>query len=423
MKLNYILLILAAFVLNTAAQSQSDYQLTQDFKKQYKTLESDIDKAQTTDELKQIEGRVSELHTKYQPNKALLDKALYPETFESSFQNLERKLQAVTFSTTQITELRTEVGKLTDIVTKLSQENNTLYDQIKQLQGQRAKDVKSLDSLNRLVERLRANIRRRDELIISVVDSLFLQFGHKGENLSEMEQGQIAQKLESSNLFDNLKRMINDNMRFLDATELAPGELSQMKKEQNTLESRWKKMGPQLADIYISGKENRANVKSEVDNLLRSWENEIDGEIWSSVDEAFKQRNIFLNSYNNGDEFASSISDYVDNQMQNPEGLPADERFANRNLFIDSVWNKDLNETWMPVLLENNLLTEAQKDSIQAKIDEWGESVKEPVNIWVYVAAGVILLLLIVLIVRAFASGKKNSSEVETKPEEPKQNA
>jgi hypothetical protein len=422
MKFRYILLIFAAFALNTV-MAQSDYQLTQDFKKQYKALEDRIDKAQTTDELKQIEGSVAELHTKYQPNKTLLDKALYPETFESSFQNLERKLQAVTISTTQITELKTEVGKLTDIVTKLSQENNTLYDQIKQLQGQRAKDVKSLDSLNRLVERLRANIRRRDELILNVVDSLFLQFGHKTGNLTEMEQGQISQKLETTNLFDNLKRMINDNMRFLDATELAPGELSQMKKEQNTLESRWKKMGPQLADIYIAGKQNRENAKGDVDNLLRSWEREIDGEIWSSIDEAFKQRNIFLTPYNNGDEFANSISAYVDNQIQNPEGLPADQRFANRNLFIDSVWNKDLNETWMPVLLENNLLTEAQKDSIQAKIDEWGENVKEPVNIWVYVAAGVILLLLIVLIVRAFRSGKKAAPAAETKPEEPKQNA
>lgn len=422
MKFRYILLIFAAFAINTVT-AQSDYQLTQDFKKQYKALEDRIDKAQTTDELKQIEGSVTELHTKYQSNKTLLDKALYPETFESSFQNLERKLQAVTISTTQITELKTEVGKLTDIVTKLSQENNTLYDQIKQLQGQRAKDVKSLDSLNRLVERLRANIRRRDELILNVVDSLFLQFGHKAGNLTEMEQGQIAQKLETTNLFDNLKRMINDNMRFLDATELAPGELSQMKKEQNTLESRWKKMGPQLADIYIAGKQNRENAKSDVDNLLRSWEREIDGEIWSSIDEAFKQRNIFLTPYNNGDEFANSISAYVENQIQNPEGLPADQRFANRNLFIDSVWNKDLNETWMPVLLENNLLTEAQKDSIQAKIDEWGENVKEPVNIWVYVAAGVILLLLIVLIVRAFRSGKKAAPAADTKPEEPKQNA
>ncbi|HEX3074475.1 MAG TPA: hypothetical protein VHP30_12765 [Ignavibacteriales bacterium] len=422
MKFRYILLIFAAFALNTVT-AQSDYQLTQDFKKQYKALEDRVDKAQTTDELKQIEGSVAELHTKFQPNKTLLDKALYPETFESSFQNLERKLQAVTISTTQITELKTEVGKLTDIVTKLSQENNTLYDQIKQLQGQRAKDVKSLDSLNRLVERLRANIRRRDELILNVVDSLFLQFGHKAGNLTEMEQGQIAQKLETTNLFDNLKRMINDNMRFLDATELAPGELSQMKKEQNTLESRWKKMGPQLADIYIAGKQNRENAKSDVDNLLRSWEREIDGEIWSSIDDAFKQRNIFLNPYNNGDEFANSISAYVENQIQNPEGLPADQRFANRNLFIDSVWNKDLNETWMPVLLENNLLTEAQKDSIQAKIDEWGENVKEPVNIWVYVAAGVILLLLIVLIVRAFRSGKKAAPAADTKPEEPKQNA
>ncbi|HEX2983996.1 MAG TPA: hypothetical protein VHO28_10685 [Ignavibacteriales bacterium] len=422
MKFRYILLIFAAFALNTVT-AQSDYQLTQDFKKQYKALEDRVDKAQTTDELKQIEGSVAELHTKFQPNKTLLDKALYPETFESSFQNLERKLQAVTISTTQITELKTEVGKLTDIVTKLSQENNTLYDQIKQLQGQRAKDVKSLDSLNRLVERLRANIRRRDELILNVVDSLFLQFGHKTGNLTEMEQGQIAQKLETTNLFDNLKRMINDNMRFLDATELAPGELSQMKKEQNTLESRWKKMGPQLADIYIAGKQNRENAKSDVDNLLRSWEREIDGEIWSSIDDAFKQRNIFLNPYNNGDEFANSISAYVENQIQNPEGLPADQRFANRNLFIDSVWNKDLNETWMPVLLENNLLTEAQKDSIQAKIDEWGENVKEPVNIWVYVAAGVILLLLIVLIVRAFRSGKKAAPAADTKPEEPKQNA
>lgn len=422
MKFRYILLIFAAFALNTVT-AQSDYQLTQDFKKQYKALEDRVDKAQTTDELKQIEGSVAELHAKYQSNKTLLDKALYPETFESSFQNLERKLQAVTISTTQITELKTEVGKLTDIVTKLSQENNTLYDQIKQLQGQRAKDVKSLDSLNRLVERLRANIRRRDELILNVVDSLFLQFGHKAGNLTEMEQGQIAQKLETTNLFDNLKRMINDNMRFLDATELAPGELSQMKKEQNTLESRWKKMGPQLADIYIAGKQNRENAKSDVDNLLRSWEREIDGEIWSSIDDAFKQRNIFLNPYNNGDEFANSISAYVENQIQNPEGLPADQRFANRNLFIDSVWNKDLNETWMPVLLENNLLTEAQKDSIQAKIDEWGENVKEPVNIWVYVAAGVILLLLIVLIVRAFRSGKKAAPAADTKPEEPKQNA
>ncbi len=421
MKSRMLLLIAAAaFLFSSAASAQSDYQLTQDFKKQYKALEEDIDNAQTTDDLDGLEGRVADLQKKYQPSKALLDKALYPETFESSFQNLERKLKAVTVSTTQISELQTEVGKLTDIVTKLSQENNTLYDQIKQLQRQRAKDVKSLDSLNQLVERLRANIRRRDELILSVVDSLFMQVGSHPQDMSDVQKGQIAQKLETNNLFENLKRMINDNMRLMDASDLAAGELSQMKKEQNTLETRWKKMGPQLISIYVSGKANRENVGLEINGLLNRWENQIDGEIWSSVDELFKQKNIFLGAYNNGEEFTSSVSTYIEGQITNPEGMPDDSRFANRTMFIDSVWNRDLNETWIPVLLENNMLTQAQKDTLQAKINEWQENVNEPVSIWVYIAAGVILLLIIVLVVRAFASGKKQAPAEEAKKEEPK---
>ena len=63
------------------AQEQSDYEISQSFKKQYADLTKAIETAQTVQECAEISVNIDALEKEYAPHKALLDK-----TFSGDFQ-------------------------------------------------------------------------------------------------------------------------------------------------------------------------------------------------------------------------------------------------------------------------------------------------------------------------------------------------
>lgn len=396
--------IFSAFVLSQASFAQSDYEKTQNFKTRYKQLEDAIKNAASIDECNVIGENIAKLKTDFTSDSALLDKSLYPETFETSFAKIERALEVRKGDFTQIVELKTQVGTLQDKVSELSQQNEGLIVQIKQLQLKSTKDAQTIASLQKLVSQLKSNIAQRDELVRGLVDSLLAEFVKTPGTLNEVEKQAIFTKVDSGNLFYNIERTISDNIQFMKVTQTTPDDLSNMKKQYADFNKVWRQIGPKLADVYLN-KRDKATEIANIDNMFADWNSKINDEIWGQVNRLFREKQLPLLPFRNGGQFVNSVSSFVDDELKNLPVKGSSQAKETFYMFTDSVYFKTVQPTWIPILIENNMMSSANKDTIEKRISTWKEKVAPASKWnWVYFVGGFII---IALLVAYFMKGRK----------------
>jgi len=408
MKLKSIFLftIVLAFTVFLSIKAQSDLEITNAFKAAVATLENDIDKAKSITEVPDFESRVAELKDKYQAKKSLLDKALYPETFESTFKKLNNKIEVIKSKLSQISDLQVEVtdlkGKLEELkeyVNRLSEDYYTTLREVVALRESNKRDRRTIDSLNSLMKKLRENSKQRNTLIDELANSLFFNNEKDVENMNEMEKKDLFIKFKSSNMLENIKRLIMDNTRFIESGAFTTKQLDEFKEEQKEFKARWKAIGNKIAQVYASPKEKEAEL-NKVDELLTNWDNSINQNIWQNIDVQFRLKDITLNSFNSGDEFYNAIVSYIDDQIRNSAQNSSEDRHKAYSTFADSVYYKNIADTWIPLLTRYKMLSDEQVEGIDKKITEWKDSLGEAMPNWIYLLViGVLVLVVIVLIV------------------------
>lgn len=414
-KFFFLMILFAAFILSQSSFAQSDYEKTQNFKTRFAQLENAIKNAVSLNECKIIGENIAKLKDDFSSDKALLDKSLYPDNFESSFARIERALEIRKGDFTQIVELKTEVGSLKDKISELSLQNEGLITQIKQLQIKSTKDAATIASLQNLVAQLKANIAQRDELVRGIVDSLLAQFVKTPGTLNEAEKQAIFKKVESENLFYNVERTISDNIQFLKVTQMSPEDLSKMKQQFKDFNSVWRQVGAKLADIYLTRRDKAAQVEN-INAMFGEWNARINDEMWGQVIKLFREKQIAILPFKSGEQFVNSIYSFVDDEIKNYGVKSSTESQNTFYLFTDSVYFKSVQPVWIPILIENNMMTKANKDSVEKRIAVWKEKVAPEKFNWIYLLFGVVIAA---LIVAYFMKGKKKKTVVfEEKNEE-----
>ncbi len=399
-----VYIFLCVILITNFSFAQSDYERTQSFKTRYQMLEAAIKNATSLDECNAIADNIAKLKNDFTADKDLLDKSLYPENFASSFEKIERALEIRKGDFTQITELTTEVGTLKDKVSEMSIENQGLITQIKTLQIKSQKDATTIASLQKLVAQLKANIQQRDELVRGIVDSLLAEFIKYPNTLNDAEKQTIFTKVQSGNLFYNIERTIADNVQFMKVTQMNPEDLGEMKKQYKDFNKVWRQIGPKLADVYSSKREKAAQI-ANIDAMFTDWNGRINEEIWGQVNRLFREKKVALLQFRNGDQFVNSVSSYVDDEIKN-YGVKSKEESENTFMaFTDSVYFPVVEPTWIPILIENNMMTEANKDTIDARLATWKAKVSPESGFnWIYLAGGAVILF---LVVAYFLKGRK----------------
>lgn len=397
------LLILLIFSNITA---QSDYEIVQNFKNRYNQFEQQIKNASTVEELNLITGDIKRFKNEFSKYKDLLDRSLYPDNFEKSFEKLVNSLILRKTDFTQIETLQTEVEELRSEVEELNKKNAELLSQIQILEVQRKKDAETIAKLEKLVSELRASLKKRDELVYAIIDSLTPKLSSYVSALTQKEKEQIIAETEKKNVLYIVKKSLRDNNRFLEVTKLKPEDLNDVKQQQSNFLSLWQKVGPKLVDVYAERKDKSQELK-DIDALLTSWRSGIQREAWESIREDFALNNINLQSFYNGNEFTEIITAFINDEIKNYGVKNKEESQRIYSVFVDSVWYKTISNEWMPYLLENNMLTTQQKEMVEKKIAEWKETISPKDLTLIYVGVGV----LIVLIVTFFLLRKKNETK------------
>ena len=216
--------------------AQSDYEIVQEFKNKYKQLEESINSANNLEELNSLVVQIDRFRKDYEDKKDLLDKSLYPENFDRVFEKLDMAFVIRNQDFTTIDVLQTENIELKEQITILNQRNTELINKIQEYEYVNKKNAKKIAELENLVASLRASLKRRDELILSIVDSLMPSLTPERTALTPEEQNQVYIEAEKGNVLANVKKSLQDNIQFIKVTSLEPEDLAEIKKHINSLQ-------------------------------------------------------------------------------------------------------------------------------------------------------------------------------------------
>ena len=390
--LKIVFLLLSLSILSSAL-AQSDLEIVDNFKSEVASIENTIKNATSLEGLKDVPLRINLLKDNFADHKELLDKSLYPDNYQTTLDKLNKNYLMRQGDFTTIDVLQTEVSALNEQVEFLNQRNNELLTQVRTLEAQRDKDAKTIKKLNNLVAQLRTSIRERDELVLSMIDSLMPPTVRDQDMLTAEDKSMISKEEQEQNVIENVKTTIKDNIRFMQVTSLKPNDLVAIREQQEDFSAKWQKVGVKLIDVYSEDGKKAEELK-EIDELFNQWYAAVTKETWKSVDDEFSLNGIELRRFNNGEEFTTSVEIFIGDELKNL-GVKSDEESKKIYAqFADSTWFAVIQPVWMNYLLENKMLTEENKDRMGSKIAEWKNALY-PSNWWIY--------LIIVVVVVAIA--------------------
>ncbi|HEY6952619.1 MAG TPA: hypothetical protein VI758_09430 [Bacteroidota bacterium] len=394
-----------------SAQEQSDYEVIQGFKLKLNDIQKAIEKASTVQECVDIATRIDDLEKEYAANVTLLDKALYPDGYKGRITTVrtqlklsQDKLGIIETQFARITDLEAQVKTLTDKVDKLTGENADLLQQVQKM-GEAVKGAGAgknmIDSLNRVINRLRNNIKDRDAMIFALVDSLFLQYDKSVTSMKDVEKQSLAGRLERRNVFSNIRKSIEDNIAFLQTTSLTSKDLVQMINEQKRFASQWKAFGAKLQGLYQPGNKGANQVK-DVDALIDDWGKRADATFWRGLNLAFQERGMAVKPFNSGTDFKTNLIDFINGEIKNAGTDKKEESFKLYTSFHDSLWVTELKPAWIPLLVDSGRISDADRQEIESQVDHWGSAVS-PSRLWIY------LLILVVVLVTAYVMFRRKT--------------
>ncbi len=387
--INKIILLLILLVFTNQLFAQSDFDLVKSFKQKYKLLEEAITKAKNLEELNSIVADIDRFRNEYVEQKALLDKSLYPDNFDKTFEKLNMSFVIRNQDFTTIDMLQTENLELKEQVALLNKRNAELMNKIQEYEYADKKDVKKAAELNAVVKELKRSLRKRDELIVGIVDSLLPPPMMEQTQLSSQEMNSIYIEAERNNVLSNVKHSLLDNIRFIELTSLEPGDLIEIKKQQNQFVKFWQDSGAKLVDIY-AGKNKKSEEIKEIDSLFSMWNFALEQEAWRNIREEFAYNNINLIEFTNGGEFTNVLTSFIDDAIKNIGVKSPAESNLTYSSFSDSTWFKVISPDWIPFLIDNEMLDANQERNVEIKISDWKGRLTPSSFGWIYVLVAVI---------------------------------
>ena len=389
LSLSKIILSLTLLIISNQLFAQSDYEIVQSFKQKYKQLEAAINKSKNLEELNSIVADIDRFRNEYVEQKTLLDKSLYPDNFDKTFEKLNMSFVIRNQDFTTIDVLQTENLELKEQVASLNKRNTELMNKIQEYEYSDIKDVNKVAEIDALVRELKRSLRKRDELIIGIVDSLLPQPMLEQTQLSLQERNSIYIEAEKNNVLSNVKRSLLDNVRFIELTTLEPDDLNEIKKQQNQFAEFWQNSGAKLIDIY-AGKNKKSKEIKEIDSLFSIWNLSLEQEVWRNIREEFAYNNINLIEFTNGEEFTNVLISFIDDAIKNIGVKSPEGSTLTYSSFSDSTWFKVISANWVPYLIDNEMLDLEQKSKVEVKISDWKGRLTPSSFDWVYVLVAVI---------------------------------
>jgi hypothetical protein len=417
-----VALVLVAQAGGTFAQT-SDYEIIESFKQKQQSLLESVKTARNLEQCVAFEGEIGALETAYAQHRKLLADGLYPSSFDSAIGTLREQLKksaervslaeeskkdkaAIEVFSTKVKEdglkieqisreneeyrasiekLNKEVQDLSARIQKLSGENKELLGSIKALQAESKKDQETIAKLKALTEKLTANIRDRDELVMKMMDALFGEYAKAG--LTDAQKKNMFVNVQGNDYVGRIITTLDENVKYSESALFSAQDLKLIREEQKKLSDKWDQIKPHVARLYPD-EQIRVRDIASVDSRVADWKMRIDETAWKSIYQVFTAQNVDIGSFSNGGEFHDRVLAYVDRQLADPS------RDAYR-LFREKIWDSPIKDQWLPVLSAEEL-TPQQRGEIEARIPLWGGKISA--IFWRFVLVGIIGAVLLIAV-------------------------
>lgn len=391
----------------------SDYEIQKNFKTQYQEFKAQIDSIAVGDSTQVIMDEIQEFGETYQPHEELLDKALYPDTYEGQMEELN---QAATLAVNRLQTIEQQDDQLTTLQLRLLaylEHVDLLNQDIDSLKQAMQESIESEQQLSGMVRNYRQNLEERDELILDFIDSTVVAYQQMDlQALQEIENMNSGARLNSDG--DALK-MIRDisaeNLTVLkeNSNKLRLEDYMRMHTVQQRFEDMWNRLGNKITQVY--GGNNADEIAQEVDENVAEWDQLLKEKTFATLNDSLKEKGLELNDFEDAEGFNQSLNAYLDMEIEESRGGGSRESYEHFQAFKD-FWNK-VERQWSGHFADANIMTNAQVVAISEKTDTWSQHAEPESNMMTYllILAGIAVLVLGGLLIRE--KTKENNGEAE----------
>lgn len=413
MKRTITLLSLFLFLFSGQVLAQqeelSDYAIQKRFKEGYQKYKNKVDTVALGDSAVAISDSIDSFLRKWKAHSELLNKALYPETFNEKMQKLRsdarlavNRLQQLNRQDEQVITLRVRLASYQDHISKLTKEVDSLRHAM-------AASIHSEKELTGKVRNYRENLEERDELILSFIDSTVIAYQKIDlQALRKLEDIEGSKRLKSDgNALKLIQEISANNLKILKENEgnLYLDDYLRMQTIQQRFEDMWDKLGDKITSIY--GGNDAEEIHQQVDHNVAQWDSLLKEKTFNALHDSLNEQDLAINDFDNTEEFYKSINSYLDNQIKQSKEGATSKNYDHYKAF-NSFWNK-VEGKWRSRFQDAGILSNEQMITISNKTDTWSENAKPESQTMLYWIIGIAILAIILggLLIREKTKGEK----------------
>ncbi|MEX2603588.1 MAG: hypothetical protein WD361_05270 [Gracilimonas sp.] len=392
-----LMLVIAA---NASAQT-SDYQIKQNFEQRFSELKASVEVANTVSEMDSLKEEITFFAENYENHTELLDNALYPESYESSInelkqqaRNSEHKLLIIENQNEKLQNLSKQLASYRSEIDNLNSRSDSLRKAIDRSQN-------SERDLSKIVERYRNSLQERDKFVLNMIDSLFINYKDLlPEEVAELSEETDFRKLEGTdaNPLEFIQNVIEHNTQIVKSSgsSLQTEDYLRMYVIQSRFSEVWSQIGNDLTTIY-GGNDSR-QWKLTIDKKLQDWKATTSRNMWASIDKHLDEKNIELGAFDNNESFYAAIESFVKKATDSSrDKVITSDNYEDFQAFYD-FWNGKIKNDWGDFVKEGEVLTMSQISSIDTEIMNWRDESK-PKSFLIPILLGLSLLTIVGLII------------------------
>jgi len=375
-----VLVTLFTLITSSVFAQQSDHKIKTDFNNNYSALSKSISLSQSVITIDSLQKEINKLDEKFIEHSQLLDNALYPSSYKFEFQNLIAKLSSAEQRLLIIENQSERLESLIQEVSHYKSEISFLNKRADSLN--KVMEASQLDQLqlSMLIKRYRTNLELRDELVMSIIDSLMITYNEMTTN----EGNEISDQVESgrvtgTNTLEMLMDIIEKNIEYASNSNqvLSVEDYLRMYAIQHYFEEVWNKIGDNLLTTY--GGSQKAEWNSEIISKMRDWRMVTSQKMWNSVDQYLEYSSVELEAFDNNYSFFIALDNFIKDAKKKSEGQVISNTSYEDYKNFQGFWSNKIKNEWSILIQDSEFLTVAQISSIDDQLIAW-ESVSRPVQ-------------------------------------------
>lgn len=376
-----ILFFVLLFSWGITHAQQSDYQVVRLFEANYEALIQQAELSATSQQIAQLRDEAVFLFEQYEEHEELVDRALYPRTFDAMMSALsqtlsssEERLILIESQRDRLFTLNEQVNTFQLEIARLSSFTDSLRKEINKAQ---TNELQLAD----MIQTYRNRLEEKDLLIFEMIDSLLItdvQISEtmSGEQMAYHENGFIAT---NGNPISLISSMLDENIQFIQSNPrfLTVKDHLRMTALQMHFEQTWNKVGNDILAVY-SG-ENRRQVEKEMEEKISQWRTVAQESMWTSINDYLEFNDIHVSEFDSRTEFYQALNEFVNQGKKNSE-----DEFLSFNSYeeykkLNQFWETTFKTEWNEVIPTKALLSVAQLTSIDEQLTKW-ESTARPIH-------------------------------------------